>query len=50
MYKFRLVRAGYDRSKGKLVEAFVDRESQKVEWDNMPIAIQMALSTFKYFD
>ena len=33
------------------MEAFIDEENQKVEWcNNMPIAIGLALATFKFFD
>ena len=49
-YKFKLVHPGLNRNKDILVEAFVDEESQKVEWENMPIAIRMALDMFKFFD
>ena len=49
-YKFKLVHPGLNRNKDLLVEAFIDEESQKVEWENMPLAIQMALGMFKFFD
>ena len=50
-YKFILRHQGNDRSKDIEVEAFVDEEGKKVEWnENMPFSIRLALDTFKFFD
>ena len=48
--RFKLIHSGKDRSKDRIVIVHIDDEQSKVEFENIPPAIGLVLSDYRFFD